>query len=184
MAYEYIAISDHPDDVISLSVGHQAETHAHIHYKGLLIDGLNPSPSGVLPNTQSSKLSSEVINPECIDELDCSSPSGTVPTDTTSISTSTVGKDSSLPGIQHADNHYNKRKHSREAIRRRRKMYKLRKSQKVKIQELKKDLQKVETKGINPNKKQEQPFSYKEMTVTVTYNDSHKRKKNEMATRI
>ena len=173
MAYEYIAISDHPDDVISLSVGHQAEIHAHIHYKGLLKNGLNPSPSGVLPNTQSSKLSSEVINPESIDELDCSSPSGTVPTDTTSISTSTVGKDSSLPGIQHADNHYNKRKCSREAIRRRRKMYKLRKSQKVKIQELKKDLQKVETKGINPNKKHEQPFSYKEMTVTVTYNDSH-----------
>ena len=27
MAYEYVAISKHPDDVISLSVGHQAQKY-------------------------------------------------------------------------------------------------------------------------------------------------------------
>ena len=47
MEYQYIAISNHPEDVISLSVGDQAETYAVMHYKGSLRRGLNPSIFGI-----------------------------------------------------------------------------------------------------------------------------------------
>ena len=83
MAYEYIAISKHPDNVITLSVGSEAEIYSHINCKGLLRQGLNPSPSGVLPRHESTEKDNTKIN-ECSDQLDCSSPSGTIPADTTS----------------------------------------------------------------------------------------------------
>ena len=50
MAYEYVAISGHPEDVISISIGNEAESYALAHYKGSLRHGLNPSTSGVLQN--------------------------------------------------------------------------------------------------------------------------------------
>ena len=82
MEYEYIAISDHPQDVISLSVGDQAETYALTHYKGSLRCGLNPSTSGVLPKetptTSSKNLPRNEVTNECNPDngKGCSSSSG------------------------------------------------------------------------------------------------------------
>ena len=69
MACEYVAISEHPDDVISLSIGHQAETHALAHYKGSLRRGLNPSPSGVQQNKTTTTSNYETQTNVVIDEL-------------------------------------------------------------------------------------------------------------------
>ena len=83
MEYEYIVISIHPEDVISLSVGDQAETYALTHYKGSLRRGLNPSTSGVQPKdtpTSSSKnLPRNGVTDECNPDNGkaCSSSSGT-----------------------------------------------------------------------------------------------------------
>ena len=40
MSYSYIAEGDHPDDVVVLSVGQQAEVYAFSHYRGSLRRGL------------------------------------------------------------------------------------------------------------------------------------------------
>ena len=83
MEYEYIAISNHPQDVISLSVGDQAETYALTHYKGSLRRGLNPSTSGVLPKETPTTSSKNLPRNEVTDECNpdngngCSSSSGT-----------------------------------------------------------------------------------------------------------
>ena len=73
MAYEYIAISDHPDDIITLSVGQEAEAFARIHYKGSLKRGLNPSSPGVLVTSETT---TSTNNNEVINEFGCSSSSG------------------------------------------------------------------------------------------------------------
>ena len=83
MAYEYIAISEHPDDVISLSIGSEAETYALAHYKGALKRGLNPSTSGVQPNKIPTTSSNNLITDDAVNKCNqhnengCSSSSGT-----------------------------------------------------------------------------------------------------------
>ena len=165
MAYEYIAISDHPDDVISLSVGHQAELHAHIHYKGLLKQGLSPSPSGVL-SSKDSIAEDNIEEGEHIDELGCSSSSGTIPANNISTAESKLTEDSSHTGVP-KDQQVNQRRRSREAIRRRRYLYKLRRQQK-----LHQPKEKCSHKKEYPQKtQQKQPFKYHELQITVKYND-------------
>ena len=85
MAYEYVAISGHPEDVISISIGHQAESYALAHYKGSLRHGLNPSTSGVLQNvtttTSNTDTPTDDVPDDCTSDTEkgCSSSSGTVP---------------------------------------------------------------------------------------------------------
>ena len=85
MAYEYVAISSHPEDVISISIGNQAESYALAHYKGSLRRGLNPSTSGVLENvttmTSNTDTQTNKVPDECTSDTEkgCSSSSGTVP---------------------------------------------------------------------------------------------------------
>ena len=83
MEYRFIAISDHPEDVISLSIDDQAETYAFTHYKGSLRCGLNPSTSGVqlkeTPTISSKNSPTNVVIDECNPDIGkgCSSSSGT-----------------------------------------------------------------------------------------------------------
>ena len=63
MAYEYVAISGHPEDVISISIGNEAESYALAHYKGSLRCGLNPSTSGVLQNVTIITSNTDTTNP-------------------------------------------------------------------------------------------------------------------------
>ena len=82
MAYEYVAISSHPEDVISISIGNQAESYALAHYKGSLRRGLNPSTSGVLQTvTTMTDTPTNDVPDECTSDTEkgCSSSSGTVP---------------------------------------------------------------------------------------------------------
>ena len=157
MAYEYVAISKHPDDVISLSVGHQAQTHALAHYKGSLRRGLNPSPSGVQQNKTTTTSNDETPINDVIAELApdngkcCSSSTGTTLDDISGTkemapkqaSSSSENEneieidcdESDDTGSQHTENDplvqkcmlKPQRYRSREAIRRRRRLYKLRK---------------------------------------------------------
>ena len=157
MEYQYIAISDHPDDVISLSVGDQAETYALAHYKGLLRRGLNPSTSGVQLNKTPTTSSKNSPTNEVIDECNpdngkgcpsssqtshdeynphsgkgCDRSSGTAHEDT---SDETDRGKTNNTGTLHTDGKLLMKKHmlmpkrcrSREAIQRRRQQYKLRK---------------------------------------------------------
>ena len=40
MSYSYVAVGDHPDNAVVLSVGQQAEVYAFSHYRGSLQRGL------------------------------------------------------------------------------------------------------------------------------------------------
>ena len=147
MAYEYIAISEHPDDVISLSVGSQAETYALAHYKGSLKRGLNPSTSGVQPNkiptTSSNKSRTNDAVNKCNqhNENGCSSSSGTA----CNVTSDEVHGDVKPPERQHMP----KRCQSQEAIQRHCRLYKLRKQNK-------------QQKHLN----QPEKFEYRELTIT------------------
>ena len=92
MEYQYVAISNHPDDVISLSTGEQAEIHAFAHYKGTLRRGLNTSPSGVQKDTESITEDGNTTN----DEISCSSSSGTAQDANTSYKNTTDDDDTSV----------------------------------------------------------------------------------------
>ena len=76
MSYKYIAVSEHPDDVITLSVDYEAKIYSRIHYKGLLKKGWNPSTSGVLPD-KASAMEQTTEAGKCDDENECSSSSDT-----------------------------------------------------------------------------------------------------------
>ena len=147
MAYEYIAISEHPDDVISLSIGSEAETYALAHYKGSLKRGLNPSTSGVQPNKIPTTSSNNSITNDAVNKCNqhnengCSSSSGTA----CNVTSDEVDGDVKPPERQHMP----KRCRSQEAIQRRRRLYKLRKQNK-------------QQKHLN----QPEKFKYRELTIT------------------
>ena len=179
MAYEYVAISEHPDDVISLSIGHQAETHALAHYKGSLRRGLNPRPSGVQQNKTSTTSNYETQTNDVIDELApdngkcCSSSPGTALHDISGTeemapkrASSSSGNENEIEincdesddtGSQHIDNDPLRKKfmlkpqrcRSQEAIRRCRRLYKLRKRNQQ-----------------QKHLKSPQMFEYRELTIT------------------
>ena len=204
MAYEYVAISGHPEDVISISIGNEAESYALAHYKGSLRRGLNPSTSGVLQNvttmTSNTDTPTNDVPDECTSDTEkgCSSSSGTVPDECNqdprkgcSSSSGTAHGDNSAaketvqtPVSSSSDTEIKsnvdpddsddeplvkkcmllpKRCRSREAIQRRRRLYKIRKRNRQQ-----KHLKSPQKHLKSPQKhlKTPQKFEYRELTIT------------------
>ena len=146
-------MSEHPDDVITLSVGYEAEIYSCIHYKGLLKKSWNPSTSGVLPD-KASAIEEITEAGKCDDENECSSSS-----DTKSDIESKVVENS------RKDQQRNSRRRSHNAIRRRCSLYKWHRQQRLRQQ-------KDKTPDETRYPKQKQPFPYKELTVKVSFDQS------------
>ena len=169
MEYKYVAISGHPDDVISLSIGNEAELYALAHYKGSLRRGLNPSTSGVQQNVTCTTSNDDTATKGCSSSSGtvpdgcnqgstkgCSSSSGTAHDDTLSAKENEQKQLSSSSETEIRPNsdpddsaEVPKRCRSREAIRRRRRLYKIRKRN-----------------NQQKHLKSPQKFEYRELTIT------------------
>ena len=169
MEYKYVAISGHPDDVISLSIGDQAESYALAHYKGSLRCGLNPSTSGVQQNVTCTTSNDDTATKGCSSSSGtvpdgcnqgspkgCSSSSGTAHDDTLSAKLNVQQQISSSSETEIRPNsdpddsaEVPKRRRSREAIRRCRRLYKIRKRN-----------------NQQKHLKSPQKFEYRELTIT------------------
>ena len=171
MAYEYVAISGHPEDVISISIGNEAESYALAHYKGSLRCRLNPSTSGVLQSvttmTPNTDTPTNDVPDECTSDTEkgCSSSSGTAHGDnlaakeTVQTPVSSSSDTEIIPNLDPDDSDDEplikkcmllpKRCQSRDAIQRCRHLYKIRKRNQQ-----------------QKHLKSPQKFEYRELTIT------------------